>query len=119
MHGEANTVAIFGGTGDLTQRKLLPALFQLACKGRLPENLKIVGFAQQDMSDDQFRRLMGDGVREFADLAVRTDEWEAFAKNLSYVQGEMERPEAFIRLSQLLATLEAGEIGGTGANQEY
>ena len=66
-------VIIFGATGDLTRRKLLPALFQLWCKGRLPRSFRIVGFARREYSNDKFRELMEEGVREFGDLAVRTE----------------------------------------------
>ncbi|MCH8347972.1 MAG: glucose-6-phosphate dehydrogenase [Proteobacteria bacterium] len=95
---------------------IIPKYVDLLIGEMLNEDLKIVGFARQDMSDDQFRRLMGDGVREFADLAVRTDEWDAFAKSLSYVQGDLEQPEDFLRLGRHLAAVEAG---GTGANRLY
>ena len=55
MAGESTTIVIFGGTGDLAQRKLLPALFQLACMGRLPEGLRILGFARGEYSDNAYR----------------------------------------------------------------
>ena len=51
------TIVIMGATGDLAQRKLLPALFNLACKGRLPEGLRIVGFARTVLSEDAFREF--------------------------------------------------------------
>ena len=53
MTHENTVIVIFGGTGDLTRRKLVPALFQLGCKGRLPEGLRIIGFARPEYSDDQ------------------------------------------------------------------
>ena len=71
MAGESTSIIIFGGTGDLARRKLLPALFQLACKERLPENFRIVGFARRENSDDKFRELMGDSV-----LRRLGDDWE-------------------------------------------
>ncbi len=55
MAGEPTTIVIFGATGDLTRRKMIPALFQLACKGRLPDQLRIVGFSSQEYPDDRFR----------------------------------------------------------------
>ncbi len=85
----ANTIVIMGASGDLTRRKLIPALFQLACKHRLPENFRIVGFSRSGYSDDAFRELMWDGVRELGELAVRRDEWSAFAKSLFYVPGDL------------------------------
>ena len=108
MAGETTTVVIFGATGDLARRKLLPALFQLWCKGRLPHSFRIVGFARREYSDDTFRELMGDGVREFGDLAVRTDEWAAFARNVFYVRGELDAPESYVGLRRRLEEWEDG-----------
>ena len=107
MAGESTTIVIFGGTGDLAQRKLLPALFQLACKGRLPEGLRILGFARGEYSDDGYRELMGNGVREIGELAARTEEWSTFARNLFYVRGDMGVPEDYVRLGSRLEELEA------------
>ena len=103
-----NTIVIMGATGDLTRRKLLPALFQLACKKRLPENLRIVGFARSEYSDDAFRERMQNGVREFTDLSTRDKDWEAFAKSIHYVSGNLSVPEDCERLGQRLAALESG-----------
>lgn len=111
MAGEPTTIIIFGATGDLTRRKLLPALFQLACKGRLPDPLRIVGFGRQEYSDDRFRDYMGEGVREFGELASRTGEWDMFARNISYVRGDLETPEDYVRLKQWLDHSE-GSAGG-------
>ena len=108
MAGEPTTIVIFGGSGDLAQRKLIPALFQLACKGRLPDKLCIVGSARQEFSDDSYRQLMGDAVREFADLAVRSDEWSMFAQSLFYVQGNMEVPEDYLSLKRRLDEIDGG-----------
>ena len=111
MASETTTVVIFGATGDLTRRKLLPALFQLWCKGRLPHSFRIVGFARREFSDDKFRDLMRDGVGEFGDLAVRTDEWADFARNVFYVRGELDNPDAYIALKTRLESLEGGNSG--------
>lgn len=59
------TVVIFGASGDLTRRKLIPALYNNFKKKRLPAGLQIVGFARRDCSDDQFRDLLGTGVKEY------------------------------------------------------
>ncbi len=103
-----NTIVIMGGTGDLTRRKLLPALFQLACKGRLPENLRIVGFARSEYSDDSFRELMWNGMRQFTDVSARNDDWNAFARNISYVSGDLAVAEDCEDLGDRLADLESG-----------
>ncbi|MDP6131202.1 MAG: hypothetical protein QGI56_06920 [Dehalococcoidia bacterium] len=112
MAGETTTIVIMGGTGDLARRKLLPALFQLGCKGRLPENLRIVGFSRQEYSDDRFRDLMGDSVRQFGDLALRRDEWSMFAQNIFYVRGDLDEPEDYVGLRQRLEELEGGDGAG-------
>ncbi len=106
MAGEPTTIVIFGCTGDLAQRKLLPALFQLACKGRLPDRFRIVGFAREEFSDDHFREFMGDGVREFGQLSLRTEEWAEFAGNIFYVQGDLNSHEDYVRLKDSLEDFE-------------
>ena len=70
---ETTHIVIFGATGDLTRRKLVPALYNLYRKGRLPTAARIVGFARRDWSDERLRDVMREGVREFA-----TKEYEAF-----------------------------------------
>lgn len=116
MATERTTMVIFGGTGDLAQRKLLPALFQLGCKYRLPPNLRIVGFARQELSDDGYRDLMGSSVREFGSLTPRTDEWAMFAENLFYMPGNLDVPGDYAKLK---ARLEALEEGPASANRLF
>ena len=106
MADTKTTMVIFGATGDLTRRKLVPALFNLWCKGRLPENLQIVGFARSDHSEDHFRELMWDSVREISDLAVHADDWEKFVRSLHYVRGSLSEPEHVTRLRQRIEELE-------------
>ena len=106
MAGGATSIIIFGATGDLARRKLLPALFLLWCKGRLPASFRIVGLARREYSDDKFRDLMVEGVQEFADLAPLTSEWAAFARNIFYAQGELDSPESYVVLRRRLEELE-------------
>ena len=108
------TMVIFGGTGDLAQRKLLPALFQLGCKGRLPQDFRIIGFARRELTDDGYRDLMGEALRRFGQLAWRTDEWSRFAKNLFYVNGDLAQPQDFEGLKSRLENLE-GRVAGNGS----
>ncbi|MBI2910969.1 MAG: glucose-6-phosphate dehydrogenase, partial [Chloroflexi bacterium] len=100
------TVVIVGASGDLARRKLLPALFSLWCKGRLPEGLRVVGLARSPFTEDQFCDLMWEGAREFGELADQHDEWDTFATNLFYVNGDLSRAEDFSRLRQRLEALE-------------
>ena len=117
MAEESTAFVIIGGTGDLALRKLVPALFTLACKGRLPDNLRIVAFARRDYTDDRYREYMWNGVREFVDLAARGDEWKMFAKNMYYVSGDIDDPDSFARLKSRLDALDRGEDGA--ANRLY
>lgn len=106
MTEQKTVLVIFGGTGDLTRRKLMPALFQLGCKSRLPEGLSIVAFARPEMTNDAYRDLMWDSVREFGDLAVRRDEWRMFEQRLSYVSGDLTRLDDFVSLKRDLLDFE-------------
>ena len=108
MAEETTTIVILGATGDLAQRKLVPALFNLRCKGRIPENLRIIGFSRSPNSDDQFRERMWQGVREIGELAVRQDEWAMFAKSLFYVAGDLGKTEDMVHLKERMRELENG-----------
>ena len=103
------TIVIMGATGDLAQRKLLPALFNLACKARLPSNVRVLGFARSAYSDDEFRDFMWKSVQEFGELAVRRHEWEMFARRLFYVSGDLTNVESLGRLEERLERLEEGQ----------
>ena len=74
-----STIVILGASGDLTRRKLVPSLFNLYRKDRLPANTQIVGFARRPLSDDVFRARMRDGVKEFSGATFATYVWESFA----------------------------------------
>ena len=106
MVHEATTVVIIGASGDLTRRKLLPTLFNLACKGRLPQGLRIVGVSRSLYSDEEFRALIWKGAQEFGDLAARPGEWETFAQSLFYVNGDLSNSEDFSRVRHRLEELE-------------
>jgi glucose-6-phosphate 1-dehydrogenase len=105
---------IFGASGDLTSRKLMPALFNLWREGRLPETFAIVGFARRDKTADQFREEMRAGVEKFSRVPPASPEqWAAFAQRLHYVVGDFPDHAAYSRLKQLLETLpDAEQIEG-------
>ena len=108
MADETTSVVIMGATGDLARRKLLPALFNLSCKGRLPKGLNVVGFARSPYSDDAFREFMWEGTRELGDLALRRDEWETFARSLYFVCGDVGSQENLALLDRRLEELGGG-----------
>ncbi|HKY52738.1 MAG TPA: hypothetical protein VJM08_00470, partial [Anaerolineales bacterium] len=86
-NGLPTSIVIFGASGDLTQRKLVPSLFNLYRKGRLPKQFRIVGYGNTAFSDEQFRTHLKDGMKEFATFKYKSEEWASFANNLAYQQG--------------------------------
>ena len=114
--GADTSVVIFGATGDLSKRKLIPALFNLWCKGRLSSSISIVGFSRSDLSDEGFRDLMWSGAVEFGELAAHRRDWAEFAHHLRYVRGDLSRPAD---VGGLHARLREIEAGATPANRLY
>lgn len=112
------TIVIFGATGDLTARKLLPALFNLMVEGALPENFSIVGFARRPWRDDDFRQAAHNAISTFSRLnPIKPDDWDRFAARLSYQQGTFEEPAGYAALRDRLARLD--QTAGTGHNRIY
>src|SRR5687767_12040316 len=99
---EPTTLVIFGASGDLTKRKLLPALYQLSRAQRLPARFSVIGVARSPMSDDEFRQQFHDSLREFAGVTAPTDVSSALARDLAYVQGEMDDAALYKRLAAML-----------------
>src|SRR6266487_5628154 len=83
-------IVIFGATGDLTHRKLIPALYNLAADGELPPAVAIIGFARRPKSDDDFRKEMEEATRNFSRQDVREDIWKTFSQSVFYHQSEFE-----------------------------
>lgn len=115
MRGENNTsqqtsLLIFGASGDLTQRKLIPALFNLYCKDRLPPHFNVVGLARTEFSDEAFREHLRQGAQEFAPQQFDEAEWATFARRLWYVPGNFDEPEAYEALKEKLTSLESGPV---------
>ncbi|MBI3175537.1 MAG: glucose-6-phosphate dehydrogenase [Chloroflexi bacterium] len=105
----STSIIIFGASGDLTQRKLIPSLLNLSIKGRMPKKFSIVGFGGTAFSDDEFRAHLLNGAKEFAEFKFTDAEWSAFAPNLHYVQGKYAEAADFQRLNENLKGLEAGD----------
>lgn len=84
---ESSTILIFGASGDLTRRKLVPALYNLYLKERLPENFQVVGNSRTEFSHEKWRERMRDGVEEFSEKSFDADAWEKFAEHLWYIPG--------------------------------
>jgi glucose-6-phosphate 1-dehydrogenase len=105
MPGDPCAMVIFGAGGDLTKRKLMPAIYNLATRKLLPEQFAIVGVSLDPYSSEQFRDQMTKDIREYA--GVNTDSsWEAFAKRLYYLSGDFNDAELYRKLGQMLAQIE-------------
>ena len=104
------TVVIFGGSSDLTSRKLIPAFFNLYLKQRLPAVLKVVGFSTTPMSDDDYHAKLLAGVKAHAAYNFSDDDWLGFASNIFYHPGSAMEPADFQKLSGHLADLEKGNV---------
>ena len=108
------TVVIFGASGDLTRRKLIPALHSLACEGLLSKAIRVLGVARSPLSDEAFRERLFEGVTEYARLTPGVCElWSTFAGRHTYLQGSYDDPETYTRLAERLAQLDAeADTGG-------
>ena len=102
----APTIVIFGASGDLTHRKLVPALYNLFRKNRLSKNTRIVGFARRPWDDAQFRQGLLETTRQFTPETYTDETWQAFAPLLSYFQGDLKQDGDYVRLSRHLDQLE-------------
>ena len=111
-------VVIFGASGDLTKRKLIPALYRLTQQRLIPSGFAVVGVARQQISDDEFRKEMRAAVGEHEDTEeVDETVWQSFAAGLSYVQGDFSEPETYKSLGPTLARIE--EERGTAGNRIF
>ncbi len=106
------SLVIFGATGDLTHRKLVPALYNLAADGDLPPGMNIIGFARREKSDDVFRAEMEEATRKFSRQPVQDELWKSFAKNLYYHRSEFNNDEGYHALAARLDQLDAEKATG-------
>jgi glucose-6-phosphate 1-dehydrogenase len=111
---EYTTIVIFGASGDLTRRKLIPALFHLYRKGRLPSRVQVVGFARRPYDHEEFRTRMLDGMRNLAGIEPDPAAWEDFSARLWYSRGNLDTPDDYKSLQAFLRELE-----GSPANRLY
>ncbi len=95
-------IVIYGATGDLTKRKLMPGLYSLAAQGLLPPESQIIGVARRDISDDEFRASMREGVVEHSRLAIDDSAWNRFARTVRYLSAPFDEPEGYHRLRALI-----------------
>ncbi|MFC1413739.1 glucose-6-phosphate dehydrogenase [Streptacidiphilus sp. N1-12] len=107
-------LVIFGVTGDLSRKKLMPAVYDLANRGLLPPGFSLVGFARRDWEDEDFAQVVHDSVKEHARTPFREEVWQQLAKGMRFVQGEFVDDDAFEKLRETIEELDKAQ--GTGGN---
>jgi glucose-6-phosphate 1-dehydrogenase len=109
------SVVIFGATGDLTHRKLVPALYNLQRERLLPPGFSVIGFARRDWSDDFFRAGLRENAEEHSRSGVQGGVWDGFAEGISYVRSSFDDPAGYQALAERLQEMD--ERRGTGGNR--
>jgi glucose-6-phosphate 1-dehydrogenase len=100
---EPCSIILFGASGDLAKRKVIPAMFDLAQNNSLGERYAITGFARTSMTDDSFRGMLGEAAKTISEVGpIDPAKWDAFAANLHYCAGDYADPEAYKRLAAQL-----------------
>jgi glucose-6-phosphate 1-dehydrogenase len=108
----SETIVIFGASGDLTSRKLIPALFQLFMKGRLPKGARVIGVSRSPYSHDRWREMLCETTREFTGDQFNAIAWGEFAKQIYYQPGDITDADSFRALADLLSKIEPGPDSG-------
>src|SRR5919109_1183374 len=111
---EPCTVVLFGASGDLAKRKVIPAMYDLATHNALGPRYAIVGFARSNMTEEAFRAGLGDAAKTISEVGpIDPKQWDAFASKLDYSPGDYGNPESYAQLCKRLTELEAAKnLGG-------
>ncbi|MDQ4118967.1 MAG: glucose-6-phosphate dehydrogenase [Actinomycetota bacterium] len=110
-------LVIFGVTGDLSRKKLMPAIYDLANRGLLPPGFALTGFARRDWDNEDFGKVVYDAVREHARTPFRQEVWDRLAEGFRFVQGSFDDDAAFDELERTVRELD--EQRGTGGNHAF
>lgn len=111
----AHTIVIFGASGDLTSRKLVPALYRLFQKGQLPADTRVVGVSRSKFAHDQWRQHLGEAASRFVGKHFDAESWQAFSESVYYHPGDIKQSDDFRGLSQFLESIEPEQ----GADRVY
>ena len=110
-------LVIFGVTGDLSRKKLMPAVYDLANRGLLPPGFALVGFARRDWETQDFEQVVHEAVKQYARTPFDEDVWRQLAQGIRFVQGEFNDDEAFVRLKRTIEELDRDR--GTMGNHAF
>jgi glucose-6-phosphate 1-dehydrogenase len=111
-------IVVFGASGDLARRKILPALYSLSRKGLLPDRHRIVGYARTQWDSDKFREFAHESIEEFRPGALDEEIWKLFADSLEYVNGPYDEPGGMLHLCHRMKQLD-DELGTDGRRLFY
>ena len=111
------SLVIFGVTGDLARKKLMPAVYDLANRGLLPPAFALVGFARREWADQDFAKIVHDSVREHARTEFREDVWNELSKGIRFVMGDFSDNDAFDTLARTVEDLD--RVRGTRGNHAF
>ncbi|HYO85413.1 MAG TPA: glucose-6-phosphate dehydrogenase [Dermatophilaceae bacterium] len=111
------SIVLFGVTGDLARKKLMPAIYDLGNRGLLPPGFALVGFARRDWADQDFEEVVHASVRTHARTPFRESVWRQLVEGIRFVPGTFDDNDAFARLADTVATLDAER--GTGGNHAF
>src|SRR6201986_1331637 len=95
-------VVMFGVTGDLARKKLMPAIYDLANRGLLPAAFSLIGFARRDWADEDFAKVVYDAVKDHARTPFRQEIWDRLEEGIRFVQGTFDDEASFGRLAETL-----------------
>jgi len=115
---ENQAIVIFGATGDLTGRKLMPALYNLFVQSLLPKEFAVIGYSRSEMTGDEFREASAAHVAKYSRTGLDPEAWEAFAAHIDYVPGEFQSPGAMQHLAEVLKEVDSA-IHGEGRRLFY
>src|SRR5436190_4432210 len=105
-------MVIFGAAGDLTKRKLIPALYNLKHSQLLSDNFAVIGVARAELSDEEFRNRLREDMNEFATEEVKASEWQWLADRLYYLSGDFNEDETYARLKTRVEELDKQHDAG-------
>ncbi|UFN45385.1 glucose-6-phosphate dehydrogenase [Nocardioides okcheonensis] len=110
-------MVLFGVTGDLSRKKIMPAIYDLANRGLLPPGFSLVGFARRDWADQDFAQIVHDAVREHARTPFREEVWNQLSEGFRFVPGDFDDDVAFDHLRRTVEELD--QLRGTGGNMAF
>ncbi|MFB7240838.1 glucose-6-phosphate dehydrogenase [Streptomyces populi] len=110
-------LVVFGVTGDLSRKKLMPAVYDLANRGLLPPGFSLLGFARREWEDQDFAQVVHDSVREHARTEFREEVWQQLAEGMRFIPGDFDDDAAFKQLRSAVDELDASR--GTSGNYAF